>query len=99
MPGVRLSQLLELTARRRLHPAEPYRSIGLIDLHPIEKQHVEKLFSLKVSVRSGKYLGPFLTTASDKVIFRIVTICRCLDSFSLALGRGLTDSFRHYSYL
>ena len=31
----------ELGARRRLHPAESERTVGALDIHPIQKQHVE----------------------------------------------------------
>ena len=30
-----------LGAGRRLHPAEPQRAVGALDVHPVEEQHVE----------------------------------------------------------
>jgi hypothetical protein len=35
-----LSQSGELGARRRLHPAESEQTVGALDIHPIQKQHV-----------------------------------------------------------
>ena len=39
-PGDSVRQPGELRTRRRLHPAEPDRAVTALDIHPVEKQHV-----------------------------------------------------------
>jgi PPP family 3-phenylpropionic acid transporter len=61
-PRDTIGQLGDLNAGRRLHPTEPDRSIGSLDIHTVKEQHMELGIGLVPQVVLWLYVGILLNS-------------------------------------